>query len=266
VTSPTATLSSNELKDILRIIGLARNDGELYINQREKYQESLTMAEHIAKIANKITKRKTLMLLDCACGKAYLSFLLNYALTEKIGRSAYFIGVDNNAQLIGKCIQAQQLLGFKNMEFHATNIMELILEEKPDITYCLHACDTATDETIAKGIISDSRFITAVPCCQREISNKIRNHPLTPMTQFSKIKEQLCSLITDSMRALILAASGYKVEIFEFIPSKITPKNLMLRAEKIRQNHIEALEQYWQLRNLFNVRPKIEEYLTWLRP
>jgi ubiquinone/menaquinone biosynthesis C-methylase UbiE len=257
--------STNELRDVLRIIGLARTNGELYVSQIEKFDEVMAMAEHITAIMKKMTKRKTVTLLDCACGKGYLTFLSNYILTNKLERTAFFIGIDKNTRLISRCVQIQKFLGFKNMEFHAESIIEFEPDKKPDITYCLHACDNATDETITKGILSGSRFIMAVPCCQIEISRKIRNHPLKTMTQFPKIKEQLCSLITDSMRALILSAAGYKVDIFESIPSRVTPKNLMLRAEKIWPERIDALRQYWQLRNLFNVEPKIEEYLPWLR-
>jgi SAM-dependent methyltransferase len=266
VTIASAILPTSELKDLLRIIRLARADGELYVNQIEKFQEVIAMTEQITIIMKKITKRKTVTLLDCACGKGNLTFLLNHILTNKLERTAFFIGIDKNPQLIKRCIQAQQSLGFKNMEFHAENIIEFAPDERIDITYCLHACDNATDETIAKGILTNSRFIIAVPCCQREISQKIKNHSLKAMTQFPRIKEQLCNLITDSMRALVLTAAGYKVDIFEFIPSRITPKNLMLRAEKTWPEKTDALRQYWQLRKLFNVEPKIEEYLPWLQP
>jgi len=264
VTYASIPTAEGKLKDFLRIIGLARSDGELYTNQREKFQEVLAMAHHVAMISKKITKRRTVTILDCACGKGYLTFMLNHILTHEIGRSAFLIGVDKNPHLIRRCKEAQHLLDLRNMEFHAADIMEFALEKKPDIICCLHACDIATDETIAKGIISESRFIMAVPCCQREVHNRMRGHPLTPMTQFSRIKEELSSLVTDAMRALVLTAAGYKVEVFDFVSSKVTPKNLMLRAEKIWSENKDALKQYWQLRNLFNVEPKIEEYLTWL--
>jgi len=259
-------LSAEESKDFLRIIGLARDNGELYTNQKEKFQEVSAMATHLALVTRKITKRRSVTFLDCACGKGYLAFMLNHILTKKLERSSFFIGVDKNPRLIQKCVEAQQSLGFENMEFHAVGIMEFILDRKPDITYCLHACDTATDETIARGILSSSRFIIAVPCCQREIGRKMRGHPLTPITKFPIIKEKISSLITDAIRALVLEAAGYKVEIFDFVSSKVTPKNLMLRAEKIWPENMDTLKQYWKLRDLFNVELKMEEYLTWLRP
>jgi SAM-dependent methyltransferase len=252
--------------DFLRVIGLARCDGQLYANQREKFEEVLAMAQQLTLLSTRITKKRTLTLLDCACGKGYVSFMLNHILTNTIGRSAFFIGVDKNQRLIDKCVEIQRQLGFPNMEFCASGIIEFALDKTPDLVCCLHACDVATDETIAKGILCGSRFIVAVPCCQREIRYKMRMHPLTPMTQFPKIKEQLSCLVTDAMRALVLAAAGYKVEIFEFVPLKTTPKNLMLRAEKIWPQNIRALRQYWLIRQLFNVEPKIEEYLPGLKP
>jgi len=262
----SVSFSTEELKGFLRIIGLARESGELCANRAQKLLEVLEMAKHLAIASQKITKKRSVVLLDCGCGKGYLSFMLNYMLTRKLGRPAFFIGVDRNPQLIKKCRETQRLLGFENMEFHAADIMESVLDKKADATYCLHACDIATDETIAKGIVSGSRFIMAVPCCQREISCGTRAHPLAFMTQFPVIKERLSSLVTDTMRAFILGAAGYKVEIFEFVSSKVTPKNLMLRAEKIWPEKADILEQYWRLSAMFNVEPKIEEYLMWLRP
>jgi SAM-dependent methyltransferase len=260
------SLSVEELRDFFRVIGLARGDGELYVNQRAKFLEVLKMANHLVIVSQKITKRRSLTFLDCGCGKGYLTFVLNYILTHKLGRSAFFVGVDRNSQLIRKCRETQHKLGFENMEFHAADIMEFTLKKQPDVAYCLHACDVATDETIAKGVISGSRFIVVVPCCQREIGRKMRAHPLTNMTQFPIIKERLSSLITDTIRALALGAAGYKVEIFEFAPARVTPKNLMLRAEKIWPERADMLEQYQQLRAMFNLEPKMEEYLTWLSP
>jgi SAM-dependent methyltransferase len=258
------SLRFEELKDLLRVIGLARGDGELYMDQRRKFFEVLEMANHLAFVSKKITKRKPITLLDCGCGKGYLTFVLNYILTRKLGRSAFFIGVDRNPRLIRKCRAAQRFLSLDNMEFHAASIMEFALQRQPDITYCLHACDVATDETIARGVTSGSRFIVVVPCCQREIGRKMRTHPLVNMTQFPIIKERLSSLLTDTIRALALGAAGYKVEIFEFVSARVTPKNLMLRAEKTWPERKDMLQHYRHLRTTFHFEPKLEEYLTWL--
>lgn len=266
MTHTSTSVSVDELKNLFRAIGLARVDGELYWNQRHKFLEVRAMAEHLVKISGKISKKRSLTFLDCACGKGYLTFVLNHILTHKLGRAAFLVGADRDPHVIKRCIEAQRLLGYENTEFHSVDIIKFTPVKKPDITFCLHACDTATDETIAKGITLNSRFIVAVPCCQREISRKMKHHPLKPMTQFPIIQERLSCLITETLRTLVLKAAGYKVKIFEFVPHRVTPKNLMLRAEKIWPENVDALEQYWQLRDVFNIQPKIEEYLTWLHP
>lgn len=262
----SAYLSESKFRQLLTIIGLARPDGEIYTNQLGKFHEALAMCEHLTIMLNRISRRKPVTLLDCACGKGYVAFISNYFATRRDARSIHFTGVDKNTQLIQKCRDIKHLLCFENMAFHASSIIEFAPDRKPDITYCLHACDTATDEAIAKGILLNSRFIAAVPCCQREVTRKIRAHPLKPISQFPTLKERLGSLVTDAMRILVLAAAGYKVEVFEFVSSRVTPKNLMLRAERIWSVNVDALRQYWQLRSLFKVEPKIEEYLPWLRP
>jgi SAM-dependent methyltransferase len=97
VSQASLSLSVEELRDFFRVIGLARGDGELYVNQRSKSLEVLEMAKHLAIVSQKITKRRSVTFLDCGCGKGYLTFLLNYILTHKLGRSAFFIGVDRNS-------------------------------------------------------------------------------------------------------------------------------------------------------------------------
>jgi len=262
----SAISATDEIGNLLRAIRLARPDGQLYANQKDKFQEAMKMVEQIAITVRKISRKKELTLLDCACGKGYITFMADYVLKSKLNRTAHFIGVDRNPGLIRKCIEAQRVLGYQNMEFYASDIIEFDPDKRPDITCCLHACDTATDEAIAKGVTLDSRFIIVVPCCQREIHRQMQRHPLTPVTQFPLFKERLSSIFTDAVRALVLRAAGYKVEVFEFIASSVTPKNTMLRAEKIWTEDKEALRQYWQLRKTFNIEPKIEEYLTWLQP
>jgi len=265
VTYASGSFSENKSRHLLRTIGLARPDGEIYANQLGKLQEALALSEQLAILLRKISRRRLATLLDCACGKGYVAFMLNYLTILREARSTCFIGVDRNPQLIQKCKKTQQRLCLDNMSFHTSSIIEFVPKTKPDIVYCLHACDTATDEAIAKGILLNSRFIAAVPCCQQEVSRRIKAHPLTLISQFPTLKERLGSFVTDALRTLVLAAAGYKVDVFEFVSSKVTPKNLMLRAEKIWRENLDALRQYWQLRNMFNVEPRIEEYLPWLR-
>ena len=77
-------------------------------------------------------------------------------------------------------------------------------------------------------------------------------------------KERLIDMISDSLRALILEAFGYKVCVYEFVATAHTPKNIMLKCEKIQQASEKtalAMAEYERLSELFGVQPALRDYL-----
>ena len=224
-------VTPEELQDLLRPIGLFHPGGAFYREREKKYHEVLAFLTHILVLEQSVKKNRPLILLDCGCGRSYLSFILNAILTHKLGREAYFIGVDSHAGLIGGCRNVQGELGFSNMEFHAGDILHVAPSRQPDIVYALHACDTATDEAIAVGVRLQARGVVVVPCCQRYVKRHMRGrHPLSAISRHSVFKEQIAVMLTESARVLALEAAGYKVKVITFVSSRYTPKNLMIRA------------------------------------
>ncbi len=71
------------------------------------------------------------------------------------------------------------------------------------------------------------------------------------MLKHGIIKEKLASLVTDSLRGgNILEIQGYDVQLLEFIDMEHTPKNILIRAVKTRNNdNTEALENYKEFKN-----------------
>ena len=120
-----------------------------------------------------------------------------------------------------------------------------------DIVCSLHACDIASDEAIARGIQLKAPFLLVVPCCQHEVINQLKDHPLKALTRHGVYKARLADLLTDAMRTLILEAAGYKVRVTEYVSPIHTPKNIMIQAEKIQSRNKMAMEQYLELRNTF---------------
>ena len=124
----------------------------------------------------------------------------------------------------------------------------------------LHACNTATDEALAKAVNWGAQVILAVPCCQHEFLKKIKNEKMIPMMKYGIIKEKLASLLTDSVRANVLEIMGYRTQVLEFIDMEHTPKNIMIRAFFDKTpNTKKVVNQYKQFKNEWQISPYIEE-------
>ena len=150
------------------------------------------------------------------------------------------------------------------MTFHTADIANFNFPHQPDIVYSLHACNNATDLMIYKGITQNARFILSVSCCQHTMRNQMKGHPLSTVTRHKPYKERLVDMIADSLRTLMLEAQGYKVTVFEFVPTAHTPKNVMLKCERVgtsEQKSQLAKDEYQKLSGLFNMNPMLETYL-----
>jgi hypothetical protein len=201
-------------------------------------------------------------ILECSCGKSYLGFALVLLLHELEGKSATLLGVDSNPVLIDRCCALAEALGLENAEFVCSRVVQLQTDRRFDLVVALHACDTATDEAIAKGILLGAPLIFAVPCCQNQIRGQIKSgHGLTAMTDFGPVRYRLANLLTDTLRAQFLRSAGYNVEMDEIGSPRLTPKNLCICARKVkRQGKTPRDREYRMLRDFFQVRPKIEAY------
>ena len=262
---PGLELNPDEITLFLKNIGLMNPGGSFYNEREEKAYEIAYFSSHVVKAVSNISRKKDATLLDCGCGRSYLSFFVDYIL-NKLRRDIAIIGVDSNPELIETCRNIKDRLGFTNIQFHQSEIIDFAPKEKPNIVCALHACDTATDEAIALGIKLEARHIMAAPCCQRQVVRQVSRiskkiPAMMPLVNTKISKEYVGVALTETLRKLALESYGYKVDMFEFIPTRHTPKNILLRAEKKRTWNSESLDMYRGLRDSFNVRPKIEEYL-----
>jgi hypothetical protein len=94
----------------------------------------------------------------------------------------------------------------------------------------------------------------------------MRQHPLSSITRHGVIGARFADLLTDGLRALALEAAGYEVSIVEYVSPEDTPKNLMLRAERVSSRNRFAQERFQELVSEYGVDPAIQRFLPWLRP
>lgn len=258
-------IDENELKDLFSAIGLSNVNGEHYRERLKKHQQIYEFINHLNKAVGKLSQKRKLILLDCGCGKSYLSFIANYYLTRIEKRYVDFICIDYNPHVIKVSKEAAKTLAFDNMTFICDDIFNVAFSTKPDIVYSLHACDIATDMTIAKGILEEAKYIMTVSCCQHRVRHEMKRHPLGAITKHGIYKERLVDMVADSMRTLLLESRGYKVSVFEYVSTKDTPKNVMVRAVKTgtlsERKAQKAITDYTGLKEMFNVEPMLHRYI-----
>jgi hypothetical protein len=149
------------------------------------------------------------------------------------------------------------------MVFKHGRTIDFDTDKKIDVVIALHACNTATDEAIAKGIKVGAKYIMVVPCCQGQLRSQIKDqHPLTTVTQFGLLRSKLADILTDALRSQFLLGNGYYVELLEIVPPKLTPKNILISARKTKNSSKRSLEGYHQLNNTFNTDFSLQDYFS----
>lgn len=246
---------------LLKEIGIMTAEGKIKNDKIRKYNQIDHYVELMEGILDKLPANQTINVLDCGCGKSYLTFVLNYYLTEVKKKKCHFIGLDYSEKVIEASQKMADDLGYRNMEFHAVDINDYTPDKKIHVVISLHACDTATDMALALGIRVKSDVIIAVPCCHRELLNQYSYEPFKNIIKHGVFKARLADILTDGMRSLMLEAKGYDVSVVEYISPLETPKNLMIRALKSRDENEAALSEYMNLMSSLNSYPALYQYL-----
>ncbi len=243
-------------------LGFRHTNGLLKKDMNKKINEIAGFCEQILKVVRKYyVDKKEIVFLECSCGKSYLSFVLSYIFSKESDTTPFFVGVDTNGELIQRCEDIRATLNYGNMVFNHSRTLDFTSDRKIDFVIALHACNTATDEAIAKGIEVGAKYIMVVPCCHGQIRSQIKdNHPLTSVTQFGLLRYKFTDILTDALRSQFLLGNGYFVELLEIVPPKLTPKNLLISARKIKRKNKRSLDGYKHLADMFNVKSSLEEY------
>ena len=247
---------------LLKEIGIMSKEGKIKNDKIRKYNQIDHYVELLEGVLDSLPKNETITLLDCGCGKSYLSFVLNYYLTEVKKRKCHFIGLDYSEKVIEASKKMADNLSYRNMEFHAVDIKDYMPNKKIHIVISLHACDTATDMALALGVKVNANVIIAVPCCHRELLKSYDYSPFKSIIKHGVLKARMADILTDGMRSLMLESRGYDVSIVEYISPLETPKNLMIRAIKTREENSASFDEYIDLMRNLNVYPALYRYLS----
>ena len=225
-------------------LGVQTKDGAIVHAKYDKFRQINRFLEFIEDVLPKLDKEKETRIIDFGCGKSYLTFAMYYYLKVLKGYPVRITGLDLKTDVIEHCSRLAKKFGYDSLEFLHGDIASYEGTDEVDMVVTLHACDTATDYALEKAVRWNAKVILSVPCCQHEVNKQMESELFAPVFHYGIIKERMAALYTDALRAEVLEAMGYRVQILEFIDMEHTPKNLLIRAVKQgkRKENREAIE------------------------
>ena len=246
-------------------LGVMTPEGKVVRAKYDKFRQINRFLEFIEDICPVLTKDRELTMIDFGCGKSYLTFAIYYYLHEIKEYDVNIIGLDLKEDVIRHCDALAREFGYEKLHFLTGDIADYEGVTQVDLVVTLHACDTATDYALAKAVGWNARAILSVPCCQHELNGQMQNDMLQPVLKYGLLKERMAALITDGLRASMLEEAGYHVQVLEFIDMEHTPKNILIRAVKEKQEKKNSEEERKALQHCMEslqVEPTLKKLLS----
>ncbi len=260
-------LSLSDSAPFLEAVGILTKSGKVKADRQGKFRqinEFLRLVEETGVFGEE--PGKNVHIVDCGCGNAYLTFAIYHYVHNILKLPADVVGIDVKADLLERHREKARALGWDRLSFEVGSIADFQPAVVPDVVVALHACDTATDDALARGIRWRSRLIMSAPCCQHELQEQLSHVPVpTPFRAVSRhgiLDERLGDILTDTFRAAILRIMGYRTDVIQFVSIEHTAKNLMIRAVKTSESsNAHAVEEYLALKEYWQVAPHLERLL-----
>ena len=218
-------------KSYLHKLEITDEAGNVYDRAQDKYRQIDKYIEVMGGLIKKLPPRDTLTIADMGAGKGYLTFALYDYLTSVLNLNVQMTGVEVRADLVQLCNDIAKKSDFASLDFQKGTIQDFDAAGT-NVLIALHACDTATDDAIFKGIRGGADLIVVAPCCHKQIRREMEKtaHGNDFLLKHGIFLERQAEMVTDSLRALYLEYSGYNAKVFEFISDAHTPKNVMITA------------------------------------
>ncbi|TCD03671.1 class I SAM-dependent methyltransferase [Pedobacter psychroterrae] len=237
-------------KPYLVELKLTDSEGNIFKNAQDKYRQINQYIEILNSLIKELPAGTIKQVVDMGSGKGYLTFALYDYLQNVLKETIKVTGVEYREDLVLLCNAIAKQSGFKQLDF-VQGTIENYEVSAIDLLIALHACDTATDDAIFKGIKASAKLIVVAPCCHKQIRREMEKHKvkneISVLTKYGIFMERQAEMVTDGIRALILEYFGYKTKIFEFISDAHTPKNVLVvgvkSADQDQSKNLETKKQ-----------------------
>ena len=250
-------------------LGLTTREGKVTADMQHKFKQICKYVEIVDGVMKNVKFDGKIRIADMGAGKGYLTFALYEYLTQRCKYDIEMEGIEIRPDLVVKIneiIKESNLKDFRFVEssidsyqlsaissqlsvgngqqstdngqqtfcnISATQQLSNSATQQLDVLIALHACNTATDDAIIKGIESGAKLIICAPCCHKQIRQEMeKSKVVDPITRYGIFLERQAVMITDAIRALIMEYFGYKTQVMEFIEMEHTPKNILLVGRK----------------------------------
>lgn len=232
-------------KRYLQELNITDAKGNVFKNAQDKYKQINQYIELLSPMLKDLPQGELQQVVDMGSGKGYLTFALYDYLYQVLQLDAKVTGVEYRADLVELCNRIASGSGFHKLDFREGTIQDFSID-RIDLLIALHACDTATDDAIYKGIIAGAKLIVVAPCCHKQIRKEIvkgkRKNELDFLLKYGIFLERQAEMVTDGIRTLILEYYGYKTKVMEFISDMHTPKNILVVGVKGKVNEDKKAE------------------------
>jgi hypothetical protein len=264
--------------ELLKALHILTQEGKLNQDSRRKLKQVLHLFQFIEKILKELSEEDAakalqlttlqaqdgqglsqgLSLADHGAGKSYLGFIV-YDLFFKQLSQGHIYGIETRSELVEASRALAKRLDFQRMVFLNTSVAESsqseLMPSHIDVVTALHACDTATDDAIAFGLLKKARAMVLVPCCQAEVAAKLRQNkalnlartPLAELWRHPLHTREIGSQLTNVLRCLYLESKGYAVTVTELVGWEHSMKNELILARYIGRPKAEAADHLQSL-------------------
>jgi SAM-dependent methyltransferase len=225
-------------KTYLNALQITDSEGKVYKNAQDKYRQINHYIDILTPLITELSADKVMNVVDMGSGKGYLTFALYDYLRNVLKYDTKVTGVEYREDLVSLCNKIASASKFETLMFTQGTIQDFDNTDF-NILIALHACDTATDDAIFKGIQADADLIVVAPCCHKQIRREMEKSKgpgqLLFLTKNGIFLERQAEMVTDGLRSLLLQYAGYKTKVMEFVSDVHTPKNVMIVATTINQ-------------------------------
>ena len=257
-------------------LGLSDHEGRMKPSRQAKYRQveeflrilDASVSEAIDKgHLRRPTEDDPLRMADLGCGNGYLTFAAQRFLTHVRGLPVVVTGVDVRQQSADHNTAVATGLGMAAY-FVVGGIADVVLDPAPEVVLALHACDTATDDALSRAVAWEAPLVLAAPCCHHDIAAQLRRTPAPApyamLTRHGILRERFADTLTDAVRASLLRIEGYRVDVMQFVESKHTPRNTLVRAVRTGgpASGGDVRQEYDDLVETWAIRPRLAELLA----